>query len=159
MPVSAPLLTPSVQLGTWQQRSAPGAQPPGAQTPLWQSTAAAQALPLPQSGQRPPQSTSLSLALRTPSLQLAAWQHESRPAPQPPVPQTPLWQSPGSLQPRAVGQLAQLPPQSTSLSSPFFTPSVQLAALQLPFTLHTRLSQSLAALQAVPSGQPGQLPP
>jgi hypothetical protein len=38
------------------------------------------------------------------------------------------------------------PPQSTALSPPFFTASLQLAAWHLP-PLHTALEQSLAAVQ------------
>jgi hypothetical protein len=63
------------------------------------------------------------------------------------------------LQARPVWQSAQLPPQSTSASAPFFTPSVQLAAEHVPFAPHTPLWQSVRALHAVPSGQPEQVPP
>ena len=56
-----------------------------------------------------------------------AWQH--RPPAQLPGAQLPLWQSAPSLQRWPVAQGAQLsPPQSTSVSSPFFTPSSQVGS-------------------------------
>jgi hypothetical protein len=65
----------------------------------------------------PPQSTPVSAAFFTPSAQLAGWQMF-------PV-HTPLWQSAAVPQPALDGHAAQLPPQSTSVSDPFATPSLQ----------------------------------
>jgi len=39
------------------------------------------------------------------------------------------------------------------------TPSEQLGESHVPLVLQTPLEQSVPALQATPSGQPGQLPP
>lgn len=51
-------------------------------------------------------------------------------------------------QPRAAGQASQdEPPQSASVSSPFFTPSTQLAGAHDPL-VHTRDAQSVATWQA-----------
>jgi hypothetical protein len=49
-----------------------------------------------------------------------------------------------------VAQGAQVPPQSTSVSVPFLTPSEQVGAWHVPE--HTRLVQSLATLQGCPVG-------
>jgi hypothetical protein len=76
--VSAPFLTPSVQLEAWQT--------PLAQTPVVQSPPALHDEPMPQRGQVPPQSVSVSVPFWTPSLQLGVRQSES-------VPHTPLRQS------------------------------------------------------------------
>src|SRR3954470_11600026 len=68
-----------------------------------------------------------------------------------PPAQMPLWQSPPTKQFWAVAQSfpGQTAPQSTSLSVPFFTPSVQLGAWHtLP--VHTPLEQSLPMVQARP---------
>jgi hypothetical protein len=76
---------------------------------------------------------SVSVPLRTLSPQVAVWQV-------PPV-HTPLEQSaaPAHFLPSAhVLAGAQLPPQSTSVSVPFFTVSVQEGAAQLALE-HTRL--------------------
>jgi hypothetical protein len=74
----------------------------------------------------------------------------------------PLWQLPldepqvlPSAQ-RRVG--AQEPPQSTSVSLPFFTPSVHAAAAQTP-PEQLPLVQSLLPLQAWPVPHLEQLPP
>ena len=76
----------------------------------------------------------------------------------PPV-HTPLTQSEPIAQDwPAVHWAGQLPPQSTSVSSPFFTKSVQLAAWQT-FRLHTPVVQSEGALQPLPGGQGAQPPP
>ncbi len=78
----------------------------------------------------PPQSTSVSPPLRTPSAQVGAWQR-------PPV-QTPLSQSVPPPQPSPAGQPAQAgPPQSTPVSVPSRTPLVhdtgwQTPAVQMP---------------------------
>jgi len=153
------LRTPSAQLGAWQQRAAPGPQPPVPHTWLWQSPPPLQARPVAQSPQRPPQSTSLSLAFATASLQVGAWQHCSKPGAQPPALHTPLWQSAPAPQPWPGAQSGQAPPQSTSTSLPFFTPSVQLGAAQRPFPPQTALAQSALVLHVDPSAQPGHSPP
>jgi hypothetical protein len=57
------------------------------------------------------------------------------------------------LLPLAHGE--QLPPQSTSLSLPSFTPSVQLAALQT-LAEQSALAQSLIAAHALPTAHFGQ---
>jgi len=67
MPSSAPFLIPSEQLGTWQV--------PPVHTPLAQSRAAAQTLPLPQGAQAPPpQSMAVSPPFFWPSVQVARTQ-------------------------------------------------------------------------------------
>ena len=58
-----------------------------------------------------------------------------------PAVHTPLTQSAGPPQPSPTSQSLQGPPQSMSLSPPFFTPSPQPAAAHLP-ALHTMLGQS-----------------
>src|SRR6185503_16591455 len=91
------------------------------QTPLTQSPAIQQVLPLPQSGQEPPpQSVSVSAALRTMSLQTGAAHLLAV--------QTLLRQSVGPVQNWLVLHLPQVPPQSTSISLPFLVPSKQLGA-------------------------------
>ena len=55
-----------------------------------------------------------------------------------------------------VGQVP--PPQSTSLSVPFLTESVHVAALQWP-PVHTPLWQSLATKHCLPAAQVGHVPP
>src|SRR5690554_632885 len=55
-------------------------------------------------------------------------------------------------------QPGQLPPQSTSVSLPLCTPSLQLGAWQMPF-VHTLLWQSMAPKQPAPSGHAWQPPP
>jgi hypothetical protein len=87
----------------------------------------------------------------TPSKQLGAWHC-------PPL-HTPLEQSPATTQELPLGHFAQLdPPQSTSLSVPFFTPSEHVAAWQVPLA-HTRLRQSVPTEQVSPVLQPMQMPP
>ena len=95
---------------------------PFVQTPLVQSLGAPQPLPLPHLPQRaPPQSMSVSPWFFTPSEQVGAAQR--------PFVQTPLVQSPGVVQPLPVAHFlagAQDPPQSTSVSVPFFTTSLHV---------------------------------
>jgi hypothetical protein len=55
----------------------------------------------------------------------------------------PVWQSGPLLQTLPDAHLAQVEPQSTSVSVPFFTPSLQLGTAHLP-ALHTPLWQSAA---------------
>ena len=102
-----------------------------------------------------PQSTVGSLPFFTPSLQVGAWQRwvVAR--------HTRLVQSPGSAQPLLSAQgLLQLDPQSTSVSLPFFTPSLQLPAWQVPLE-QLALLQSPLLRQCCPVMQRAQpmLPP
>jgi hypothetical protein len=62
------------------------------------------------------------------------------------------------VQPRPSSHFAQLPPQSTSLSPPFATASVQVGAWQTP-PEQTRDAQSSATVHACTSSQARQLPP
>jgi hypothetical protein len=50
------------------------------------------------------------------------------------------------------------PPQSTSVSVPFFTPSVQAGNAQIEF-LHTPLEQSEPIAQPAPSTHTAHVPP
>jgi hypothetical protein len=73
--------------------------------------------------------------------------------------QTKLRQSAASPQPASVPQASQAgPPQSTSVSWPFVTPSSQAGAWQTP-SVHTPLRQSLAPAQPCPAPHAEQLPP
>jgi hypothetical protein len=132
--VSAPLRTPSVQLGARQM--------PPAHTPLVQSALPTHCEPAAHGLQPPPQSTSVSAPFFTESEQLDALQS-------PPAPQTRLAQSafPVHISPSAHG--AQVLPQSTSVSAPFCTPSVQLACTHWVAT-HTPLVQSAPDTQPAP---------
>jgi hypothetical protein len=88
-----------------------------------------------QLGHAPPQSTSVSVPLRTPSPQVAATHLLAL--------QTPLAQSEGALQPRPSGQGAQaLPPQSTSVSVPPFSPSLHPGPTHTSVTAHSPVVQS-----------------
>ena len=92
------------------------------QTWLWQSPAPEHTLPSPQSlGQVPPQSTSVSVPFGVESVQVGSLQVlVGLPV------QTLLRQSPATEQSLSLAQSGQLPPQLTSVSLPFFTPSEQL---------------------------------
>ena len=80
-------------------------------------------------------------------------------AAQTPDAQTPLVQSlPVAHTCPSAQSFGQLPPQSTSVSSPLRALSVQLGAWQLP-PLQTALEQSLEAVQDRPTAQGPQLPP
>ena len=72
--------------------------------------------------------------------------------------QEPLEQSPPTLQVLPAAQGGQGPPQSTSVSEPFFTMSAQLGGWQVPAE-QTPFWQSVPARQDFPSGQDGQAPP
>ena len=107
-----------------------------------QSLATVHILPSVHDGQVvPPQSMSLSVPLRTPSL------HEG--AVQVPAVQTP------DLQPIALVQASpsphgpQLPPQSTSTSVPFFAPSLHVGTWQMP-PVQTLLAHWSFAVQDMP---------
>jgi hypothetical protein len=66
-------------------------------------------------------------------------------------------------QPLPTAQFAvQVPPQSTSVSFPFLTPSVHVAATHLPPLEHLPLAgsaQSVFALQFLPTAHVGPQPP
>jgi hypothetical protein len=115
--LSVPFLTPSPQLGAWQTLGVPE------HTPLAQSPLTEHALPPAQLPQLPPQSVSVSLPFRTPSVQVGA-RHSFVV-----TEHTPLEQSAPSKQALPFAQSAvQVPPQSTSVSLPFFTVSMHVAA-------------------------------
>jgi len=143
VPVSLPFLAPSAQVGVWQTDVL--------HTPLLQSVARPHDLPGTHFVQLPPQSTSDSLPFLTKSVQ-AGTLHL------PPL-QTPLVQSEETLQSlpsthlvAQVGDVEATPPQSTSVSVPFFTPSMHLGARQtLP--VQTLDWQSVATAQALLVGQ------
>ncbi len=81
------------------------------QTPLWQSAAPPHTPPAEHLGHvPPPQSTSVSLAFLTKSVQVAALQVEGAPV------HTPLWQSPAPAHSLPVPHFGQSEPQSTSVS-------------------------------------------
>ncbi len=76
-----------------------------------------------------------------------------------PVVHTPLWQSAPVLQSLPVAHpVGQEPPQSVSVSLPFFTPSLQVGSWQV-LPEHTALLQSLPSLQLRPGVQSVQEPP
>jgi hypothetical protein len=112
--VSSPLSTLSVQLVGWQR--------PFEQLAWSQSVFATQCWPVAHGAQplTPPQSTSLSSWLRSPSEHDCARHF-------PPV-HSAMLQSLAALHFLPLAQGSQLPPQSTSDSLWFFTPSVQLGA-------------------------------
>jgi hypothetical protein len=84
---------------------------------------------------------SVSLPLRTPSPQVGAWQTPL---------QTLLVQSAGALHPLPGTQAVQAPPQSTSVSVPFFAPSLHFASAQTKLALQKPVWQSVPAPQLIP---------
>lgn len=122
--VSLPFLTPSLQLGGWQVPYVVGQFAP-LHTPLTQSPEEQQFLPSPQvAPQLPPQSLSVS----SPSFTMLAQVFTET---QIPPGQLPLAQSPAAEHfcPSAhflPAATQVVPPQSWSVSLPFFTPSLQL---------------------------------
>ena len=97
-----------------------------------------------------PQSTVGSLPFFTPSVQLGAWQVWVA------ARHTWLVQSLASAQPLLSAHgLLQLDPQSTSVSLPFFTPSLQLVAWHVPLE-QLALLQSLVLRQCCPVMQRAQ---
>ena len=107
----------------------------------------------------------------TPSTQwtLAHWPFNAQGDPfgsaawQTPAEQFPLWQSVPTLHilPFAhAGHPGPPPPQSTSVSVPLRTPSLQVGAWQVWLAgLHTRLVQSDPKRQCLPTAHGGQVPP
>jgi hypothetical protein len=74
--------------------------------------------------------------------------------------QAPLWQSPEAPHALAAGHEGQLPPQSTSVSSPFWEASEHDAGAATHASAeHVAEAQSLAAPQAAPREQTGHSPP
>jgi hypothetical protein len=68
-------------------------------------------------------------------------------------------QSPPFKQSKPAAHAEQLPPQSTSVSSPFFTVSPQPAVAHL-LAVQTPLAQSLPTVQSLPVAQRGHdVPP
>jgi len=128
------------------------------QAAVLQSASIPQPSPTPQSAaQVPPQSLSVSLPFLMLSMQLKATHLVAE--------QCPLS---GSRQSSLIEQLwftahrlVQEPPQSLSVSVPFLTPSLQLAAAHL-LSIQRALAgemQSASPLQALPIVQPPQEPP
>jgi hypothetical protein len=144
--LSLPSVTPSTQVGSGS------AHAPLRQTAVMQSSQLLQAWSTPHGLQScEPQSVAASSSSRTPSLQWgagsthSAWVREhTQPAQSRPARQ---WPSMGH-----GGQTR--PPQSTSLSSPSFTPSLHAAggALHCPFT-QPREAQSAGTWHSWPSTQ------
>jgi hypothetical protein len=144
---SLPLRTLSVQLGGWQTV---------AQTRVAQSLPVPQRLSTAHGVHVPPQSTSLSVSFFLPSEHVAGMgagvAHSD-------ATQVTLLQSASWVQCSLNGPGSQLPPQSTSVSEPLASPSVQVgAATQMPAS-HKPLSQSVGAVQLAPSAHTGQSPP
>jgi hypothetical protein len=143
--VSVPFFAPSLHFGTWHFLGVP------LQTPLEQSAASPQFEPSLHLAHEPvpPQSTSVSLPFLALSLQLGAWHVAGFPE------QTPLVQSLDTEQRKSFAHLAQvLPPQSTSVSVPFFTVSGQAGAWHFfGSPAHTLLEQSPASAHDSPVAQ------
>src|SRR5687767_7582973 len=117
-----------------------------------QSPLAAQSLFASQRGvaaSGPPQSTSVSPLFLMPSFGPAGLVGS---ATQRPPSQRPALQSVPTLQPWPTAHCgAPGPPQSTSVSSPFFVPSVGDAAWQM-LSLQTPVRQSLPVVHVLPAG-------
>jgi hypothetical protein len=145
--VSVPFFTVSAQVGATQMWSAAG------QTPSAQSGATAQALPVAHRGQVDPQSTSVSVPFLTASVQLGAWH---RPPMQTPptqsVPVTHILPAPHLPHPPVA------PPQSMSVSIPFWCASPQVGATQTAL-VHTRLAQSPPPTHFLPAAHGAHDPP
>jgi hypothetical protein len=137
-------LTVSLQVGAWQVQGGLGQLLFAPHTLFAQSAPELHFRPFAHLVlQLPPQSTSVSKPFCTPSRQLGAWQI--------PDTHTPLWQSVGTPHFCEVGHFLPsetqvVPPQSWSVSLPFFTPSEQVGAWHLP-DVQTPLTQSEGPLQ------------
>ena len=119
--LSPPFFTASEQVAALQV--------PDVQTPLAQSPATVQILFVAQRMHAvdPPQSASLSPWFLTPSPQVGAWHLRGAPE------QTRLWQSDATLHDLVAAQGPHVPPpQSTSVSVPFFARSVQATVWHVP---------------------------
>lgn len=146
---SVPFFTPSVQEGGWQA--------PPAQTDDWQSDAWLQPAPGAHPGQPPPQSRPVSFPFFAPSEQEGAWHwadwHTSEVQSEG---SAHAW--PGPQRGQAQPPSGASPPQSTSLSGPFFVPSEQERAWQME-SWQTSEVQSLGTPHPSPAVQAGQPEP
>jgi hypothetical protein len=128
--VSVPFFTVSLQVGAWQVQGGDGHTLFGPQTPLIQSLPVLQFLPSAQvAPQQPPQLQSVSQA----SFGHAGLVTQLATATQTPAGQLPLAQSVSAAHFSPSAHFLPcatqvVPPQSTSVSEPFFTPSPQVAA-------------------------------
>jgi hypothetical protein len=148
--VSVPFRVLSLQPAPWQTLAV--------QTPLEQSVPVVQPPPLPHFGQEaPPQSVPVSVPFFTVSLHVAATH-----APAVHLPLAGSTQSMLPEQPLPTAHLVlHVPPQSMSVSVPFSTRSVHVAAVHT-FAVHLPLvgvTQSVFALHAPPTAQVGHVPP
>jgi hypothetical protein len=125
---------------------------PSTHAPAAQLEGDVHALPSWQAGHEPPQSMSLSVPFLTASV------HEG--AAHVPLTHTPEAQSVPARQatPAAHGEHAS-PPQSTSVSFPFFTWSPQVAGRQVPPVPQTSDAQSASTVQPPPSPHGAQSGP
>jgi len=153
MPTSSPFLTPSSQLAG-AQTSSPSTDV--SQLPEEQSEFTAQGSPSGHETQFPPQSIAVSAPFCSPSVQVASMHCPS--GVHMPVSQcAPIRHPfPGAqvrlLLAPLLSKIHTFPPQSTSVSLPFFFPSLQVGAAQLP-EVHTWEVQSEAAEQDLPVAQ------
>jgi hypothetical protein len=152
--VSSPFFTPSTHAGATQWPMVE--QTPDAQSLANEQAASAPQGPHPVDDAPPPQSTSVSEGpFFTPSEQVGAAQVPLLPVPpsSDPVAQTPDEQSPSEAQDLAAAQRSHVrPPQSTSVSSPFLTPSSHVGASQMPSVEQTPESQSASPTLPSPAG-------
>ena len=121
---------------------------------LSQSTGSSHFLPAVHAGHAPPpQSGDDSLPFWTLSLQVGSAQTLAGAA------QYPLAQSSARAHDLPIAHFAPVhaPPQSTSVSVPFFTRSLQSAGWHV--VEHTAVEQSAEPLQGLPAGHLGQEPP
>jgi hypothetical protein len=145
--VSVPFFTESLHVAAWHLSGEPE------QTPLWQSAAVRHVLVSAHFGQLPPQSMSVSVPFLTESLHMADWHLSGLPV------QTPLVQSLPVAQVLVSAHLGHAaPPQSTSVSVPFFTTSLHVGALHVP-PVHTPFTQSLPVAQVLVSAHLPHVPP
>ena len=148
-PLAAGLQVPTepALLQTWQSLLEPPPQvelqqTPSTQLPLEHWLPVEQLAPLArlQAGQGPPQSMPVSPWFFVPSLHDAGWHFAEV--------QTPLSQSePAAQIPKSGHAVHASPPQSTSVSVPFFVASRQVAAVQTPSSAQIWLLQSAPAAQ------------
>jgi hypothetical protein len=145
--LSVPFFTVSPQVGT--------AHLFAVHTPLVQSAATRQALVSAHLLQLPPQSTSVSVPFFTLSVQPPGAHTKGLPV------QTPLMQSAGAKHVFVLAHLGHvLPPQSASVSVPFFAPSRQVGVWHtLGVPVQTPLVQSPPTRQVLASAHLGQVPP
>jgi len=121
-------------------------------TRLAQSLPAVQPPPVLHAGHLPPpQSVPVSFPFEIASEHVAGWHT--------PPEQCLLWQSGFAPHAFASAQGGQLPPQSVSVSSPFFAPSPQPGGAQMWLVAQNAVVQSPLTRQPEPLGQPAQYPP